>query len=137
MGLGGLLGMVLAFTSIAHANDVLLRVTIPFSFVMENRTLPAGEYIVSKEASPTPIYYIRQLDGAESMFFTAAKLESRKAGDVGYSVVFDRIGDAHFLSTVWLGSPHNGLTLSKSKHERELLASGAASSRVEIAQTRR
>ena len=131
----GLLVLMTFVSAAAHADDMLIKATVPFSFTLGDTTLPAGEYRILRANTPARLYYIRSADGKQSMYFAASTVEPLNESERVFLLVFDRIGDSYFLSKVWMGSRDIGLLLPKSKHERELLANRAESRRIDLTAT--
>ncbi len=128
------LSALLFVAVMAHAEDVLAGAKIPFSFEVGKTTLPAGTYVIEKIGPPGLAYLIKSTDGTQACFFSAVGAEPKNSESTEWKLVFDRVGNENFLRDVWLGPEENGLVLSKSKHESEVLAMGNIESRIEIAE---
>lgn len=99
-----------------------MRCDVPFSFQMNDATLPPGVYTVATEQSKLSIR------GATRGAFSLA---NRKESD-GYTspkLIFHRYGDEYILREVWTGGS-TGRVLSPSRRERQL---AEASRRGEVA----
>jgi hypothetical protein len=95
-----LLCALTASTALANTDSVVY-VSVPFSFTVANKTLPAGDYAI-KPLSTTSQYqmvYIQSKDGKYSLIIptrkAAAKVDSRKT-----EVSFKQIGDQYFLDAI-------------------------------------
>jgi len=112
----GLLGLMCAMPALVQAET--LNVNIPFSFIADNTTLPAGAYELS-----WPIYNdnmlmeIRSQD-TDRAVFVPTELASPPQGQSSKSkLIFDKIGNQEFLSQVWRDDGSLGYTVPKSKQE--------------------
>lgn len=93
-------------TTGAHAQTVEFR--IPFQFTIQNKTLPAGTYRVSRVSySAQTVVEVKSLDGLFSAFssiYTADTPSPRRG-----QLVFTRYGNQYFLHKVLCG--HLGLNV--------------------------
>ncbi len=92
-----------------------VRANIPFQFVVGDKSLPAGEYVVK------PITGIRALaiDNRDS-HASALRLTNEimgKGKSENARLVFHRYGNRYFLAEVWMGE-QKGSQLAKSREER-------------------
>ena len=107
----------------AHAQTLVYRVraNIPFDFIVDDKTFPAGEYFISRtrQYSSDNVLTISGLEGrtlALHLTFGVETLTPKKQG----FVVFTRYGNQHFLSQVWVAGSTTGRALTKGRSEREL-----------------
>ena len=82
--------------TVATANAADLKVAVPFEFVVNGTTMPAGTYLIRE---PLPyddrnLAFVGQGTGAVAI---ASELDTEHTGD---KVVFHRVGDQYFLSDV-------------------------------------
>jgi hypothetical protein len=108
-----------------------MRITVPFDFVIGDKTYSSGPYIVEAGSNPE-LLRVRSTDFRETTFVGAGVLIRPSWGQDQAKLVFNRYGDRYFLNTIWLGS--EGHQLLKSKLERELikeLSDDAAKAEVE------
>jgi hypothetical protein len=89
-----------------------MRCDVPFSFEVNNATLPPGAYSVSTEQGTLLIRGATR--GALSV---TNRTESR--ADTSPKLVFHRYGDEYILREVWTGGS-TGRLLSPSRRERQL-----------------
>jgi len=108
----------------AQAGEV--RAKIPFSFTVNQKTLPPGTYNVSNNSATLLVSGVH--DGA--LAITNALLGDRSTGA---KLVFHRYGDQYILREVWMGSG-NGRVLPAPRMEREIASRSASAEfeRVEI-----
>ena len=100
---------------------------IPFDFIVGNKTLAAGRYIVSSATSDGQGVRIRNSDGKSGAFRLSNQVpeNSQKRNA---RLVFHRYGQQYFLAEVWSGDSW-GRQLIPCSHERNLrqeLASNAS-----------
>jgi len=108
-------------------SDATIRANIPYSFVVNTTTLPAGAYVIKvADAGPSDlsVLEIRSADGKTTVFFdTQAVIVPGSAPET--ALVFDKIGDTYFLSKVFLKNYEGGNQLMKSKTQRKLEENGS------------
>ena len=111
--------LTVAVAAPLSAQSIRLTATIPFDFIVGNKTMPSGDYNVMT-ASSTQILVIRNVE-----MKTATLALTQLASDESSSrpgtpmLVFNRYGDQYVLAQVW-GSPGAGREFGKSRTEREL-----------------
>ena len=112
-----LVGIAFA-TAVVSANaqsSRLVTSTVPFDFVVGDKTMPAGEYII-KQALSNGIA-IQKADGRTSAVRLTNEINaSSKRNDA--RLVFHRYGGNYFLAEVWSGAGDPGRALKKSRQER-------------------
>jgi len=117
--LAALLLAALVTTAQTKPGDVVAY--IPFSFVVADRVLPPGSYIVSAPNDVDLRIYNSQNPGV----FVPAHRVQRSTRKTGSKVVFHRYGDTYFLSQVWVGTSTTGRELFRPAAERALVNRGA------------
>ena len=92
---------------------------VPFNFVLKNKTLPAGTYLLDSAAA-SGVVMIRSDDRKIAIAAIGSGLTSENRGQEG-KLVFHRYGNRYFLEQVWTrgGAGHQ---LPQSAQERELKA---------------
>ena len=101
--------------------------TIPFDFVVGDKTLPAGRYIVSAATNDGTGLRIENRDG-KYLAFRLSNPVAQKSQKHQVKMVFNRYGQQYFLTQIWSGDG-SGRELRPSKMERNLqqeLAANAA-----------
>jgi hypothetical protein len=81
--------------TLAHGEGLVTSIAFPFKAA--GKTLPAGKYKIYTSQSKL---LIRQLDGKEEL--TLPYLTRLAAKEGGPQVVFDKVGEDHFLSEIYL-----------------------------------
>ena len=115
--------IALAFASALAANAQNPRnlvVNIPFDFTVKGRTLPAGEYIISRAstADRTSLTMQRR-DGKANAIVLSKPIQSEDRQSES-QLVFNRYGNQYYLSQVWTSGDAEGRELFKTKQERSL-----------------
>jgi hypothetical protein len=95
-------------------------VNIPFDFTVKGKTLPAGEYIISRASTADkPGLMMQRKDGESSAIVLTKSVESSK-NQRESRLVFSRYGEHYFLSQVWTAGDMEGRELYKTNQERSL-----------------
>lgn len=98
------LGVAMLMTGVARTAqaDDLVTAKIPFAFVVNGTELPAGDYVLSRDASKPELLSIATADGHR-----VALVLSQRAGDEDKKqepkLEFERIGKQMHLAQVTLG----------------------------------
>ena len=132
------LTIVFAATAVSARAQSIPRVKaeIPFEFVVGDRTMAAGEYVVLSSIQDGSAVTIRNAKTADSTIRLSNSMEPSR-NDERARLVFHRYGKTYFLAEIWPGADATGRRLLKSKSERavqrELARVGAPSyERVEL-----
>ena len=120
-------GLGAALTSNAQIqSDATIRVNVPYAFVVNNTTLPAGAYVITvpDTSSDLNVLEIRNANYKTAVLFdtepvTGTRIMRRS------ELVFDKIGDTYFLSRVFMSGDEGGNQVLKSKKQRRLEESGS------------
>jgi hypothetical protein len=117
--IGSVLSLVAA-TAQAQLPGMAIRATIPFDFIVRGRTLPAGSYEIRRVTDESLDLLIRNVDDKhdKAMFGTEPVYMNRIPGK--NVLVFNRYGDAYFLSEVETASDQTARELFPSRKERHL-----------------
>ena len=111
--------LALLMTTAASAQTIALKVNVPFSFIINRATLPAGEYSVDSVDDPGGTLAIRSLTSNTSNLVISNSCQSLKP--VGRTkLVFHRYGDRYFLSQVWIEGMNSGHELPANPRETEV-----------------
>jgi len=107
-----------------------LEANIPFDFVLGNKTLPAGQYLVSHDSHDQAVVILRSPEHQAAMVL-GTNLTSAEVQRTG-KLVFHRYGTQCFLTEVWEPGHDNGSKLPQTSQEREILAQHSVQPRVTI-----
>ena len=119
--LGTFLGLILAFSAVpGHAQGKpSVKATIPFNFVIGDKELKAGEYLIKSVGSlgSQNLLQFGSENGDVQQFVFALPIETNKAGN-RERLVFHHDGNQYFLSQVWLSGDENGRELIPGVQEK-------------------
>ena len=114
--------LALTITAPARAQlpGTAMRADIPFDFIVNGKTLPAGNYEVKRLNDEPEGLIIRSVDNKHdhAVFETESTQQNRMPRHD--QIVFDRYGDTYFLSEVLTGGMETGRRLAPTRAEREL-----------------
>jgi hypothetical protein len=126
-----LLAAMLLVTSVAstQAQSLAYRIkaNVPFDFSVGEKKLPAGTYSVSRMSSGDTVIAITGDDGhskAIRLSNSTQRLNARSQA----TLVFRHYGDQYFLYQVWPAGATIGRQFARSRSEREIQRTLAASS---------
>lgn len=94
------------------------RANVPFGFIVDNKTLTAGEYVVGPSHD---VIVIRSADNKKSILVMGKDTRSKQVQKTG-KLVFHRYGNEYFLSEEWTPGDEWGHRLSKTCGCRKLHA---------------
>ncbi len=114
--------LLTASVSVAQTRVGDVVADIPFRFMVDGQTLPAGHYIVSRVGDS----FLRIQGSMHLGMFVSTNSSQRSASDNSCKLVFHRYGDSYFLSQVWDAGNSRGRELLRSHAERELAAKAAS-----------
>ncbi len=101
---------------------------VPFSFMVGNTMLPAGEYEFSTpDINLNYTLMIRQMNGDRSIIVQAMPVSLGYRTAAKTELVFDRVGDQEFLRRVWEEGLQTGDQFLEPKAEKEMLAQAGES----------
>jgi len=92
-----------------------VKVKVPFKFVVANKTLPEGEYVLSAVREEL---FVQDSEGKRVAMVSTNAVSGRSAASTG-KVVFQCYTDLCFLSQVWTPGQEFGRELLRSRVETE------------------
>src|SRR6266705_1982513 len=104
-----------------------LRANIPFDFVVADKKLPAGDYLIGRaqQGNGDSLLLISSVDGHSNAVRFTIPVITLDPKDKG-TLIFHRYGDQYFLSQVWAAGANTGRMFSESRGEREAKAHTSA-----------
>lgn len=120
-----LFSLCLMLASLTVSAQSLDKITanIPFSFVVGNKSLPAGQYNLGNRNLPRDVLVVQNNESFKSL---AGLTQSRyvKGGSQETKLIFNRYkdetgADVYFLSQVWVEGLDRGMEFLKHRVERE------------------
>ena len=97
---------------------------VPFEFMVANKTVPAGEYVVQAFTMDGNTLVIRNAEAKVGLVSTSSQSEGKQDAS-NYALVFKHYGDRYFLSGIRLQGSKITYRLPESKLEAELRAQTA------------
>lgn len=114
------LAFMTALVSSAQSGGHNLKANIPFDFVVGDKTLAAGQYVVARITSDSDAeIVVRSRDSRQSAIRLSNKVEAPTAQRRAL-LTFHRYGSAYFLEQVWMPGSTEGREMLKSKAERAI-----------------
>jgi len=118
LGMSAVFVIGVSFSARAQIIDTI-DADIPFSFTVNNTTVPAGTYTLTRLDSAPNVMLIRDRDGhAAAIFLTRDAVMTKEPRET--ELIFDRIGDTYFLSKIFEEGNKIGIGLPKPRAERDL-----------------
>ena len=112
--------LMLTAVSIAAQSERSKVTSIPFNFIVGQKTLPAGEYTVEPNRRDTDnVWLVQSRDGHVSALFTTMSLRASETQEKT-KFVFHKYGDRYFLSQIWTPGGNSGRELHMPSLEREV-----------------
>jgi len=133
---GIVLGLILVLSAVpGHADDTKkIKVTIPFDFLVGNKQLKAGDYVIqSWGTAGDGALLFRSEDGSTRQIVFAVPVETNKTGN-HERLVFHRYGGEQFAAQVWFTGDEEGYELIPGTRERESAANHAAADQLAAVQ---
>lgn len=108
----------------ALIDDTVVQANVPHSFIVKDKTLPAGKYTVKRLSDTQPnVLEIRSDDGRNAVTFEAETAQANQIPSKA-ELVFNKLGDQYFLSEIWTPDSSLGYQVPKTKAEESLEGSG-------------
>jgi len=98
---------------------------VPFEFMVANKTVPAGEYVVQAFTMDGNTLVIRNAEAKVGLVSTSSQTEGKQDAS-HYALVFKHYGDRYFLSGIELQGSKIAYRLPENKVEAELRAQSVA-----------
>ena len=117
-----ILGTTLAYGQ--NASRVLVRVSVPYKFVVGKQMLPAGTYEIMKGPGSSEGLALRNAKTGKTINLTVIEHLARIGNETHEGrFVFDRVGDQRFLSEFWPSGRGDGylLQVNKKEHGHEIV----------------
>jgi len=116
----------------AYAQSELCTFKVPFSFVVGETVLTAGEYHITKDRAPGTL----QLWGSDrhTILVFAGDIQTLDAS-TQTKLVFHRYDDRYFLSQLWIEGQNRGREVPIGREERQIARKNGPKSTAVIAST--
>ena len=120
MVVGCLLSLLVAGSAYAQLPGTSIRASIPFDFTVRGKTLPAGDYELTRIGDEPVGLLLRNVrEKSEHVVFETEPMEVHRTPRRNM-LVFNRYGDSYFLEEVVTAGEETGRELSPSHAERTL-----------------
>lgn len=115
------LSFLLMLTAVTvSAQSERIRVAMPFSFIVGQKTLPAGEYNLEPNREGSDYFWLLQnRDGHATVLFATDPVRASETQEQA-RLVFHKYGGQYFLSQIWTPGGNAGRELPMPRLERQL-----------------
>ena len=113
----GILGLFLV-AACANAQTMKVTADIPFNFVVDKASLPAGSYSIDSVSSSKALMF-RGDNAQENLIVLSNRTETLNASP-NTRLVFHRYGDQYFLAQIWVQGETAGRQLRITRREAEV-----------------
>lgn len=93
--------LALLVTTAASAQTIKVKATVPFNFIVNRATMPAGEYMVESVDDQGKVLLIGDLNSKAKRLVVANSCDN-VASATDTKLIFHRYGNRYFLSQVWV-----------------------------------
>jgi len=116
----GVFGLLLV-AACANAQSVNVKANVPFDFVVDNASLPAGTYNIQSinDASGSSTLVIRGKDGKVGRLVGSNAAEKLEPSGTSH-LLFHRYGDTYFLAQIWMQGEQHGRELRPTRRQTEM-----------------
>ena len=113
---------VLAASAIGLAQEQTAMFKVGFPFVVEGKTMPAGDYEIRVSEDRTILTLLGEPKGKGVFFGAITRLAAQGTAEGDTRVIFDKVGDTCYLSEVWLPGEDGFLIYAaKEKHSHQAI----------------
>ncbi len=91
--------------------------SIPFTFVVQGKQLPAGNYSFQRDESNPAVLAIRSRDGTAEKLVLTESAQMMKTPNQS-ELIFDKVDGDYFLSQIWTVGNDLGLQVPEAKAEQ-------------------
>ena len=117
---GSVLLMLLMMVGGSMAQTISVKASVPFDFVVNGSTLPAGVYTIqSFGVTDGRTLRVGNSDNHHGALVNAVNMEAKKTAPQT-KLVFRRYGDRYFLAQVWIAGSDQGEVVPMGHRESEL-----------------
>ncbi len=111
--------LALLVTTAASAQSIRVKANVPFSFIVDRATLPAGEYSVDSMDDQGRVLLIGDLNSRAKNLVISNSCDAVKAAQQT-QLIFHRYGNRYFLKQIWVAGNSAGHELPTSPREKEV-----------------
>ena len=112
--------LMLAAVTVSAQSERIRVINIPFSFIVGEKTLPAGEYTVEPNRKDSDnVWLVQSKEGHASALFSTNTVRASETQEEA-RLVFHRYGGQYFLSQIWTPGGNTGRQLLMPRLESQL-----------------
>ena len=112
--------LMLAAVTVSAQSERIRVINIPFSFIVGQKTLPAGEYTLEPNRKDSDnVWLVQSKEGHASALFSTNTVRASETQEEA-RLVFHRYGGQYFLSQIWTQGETAGRELLIQRLERQL-----------------
>ena len=112
--------LMLAAVTVSAQSERIRVINNPFSFIVGEKTLPAGEYTVEPNRKDSDnVWLLQSKEGHASALFATNTVRASETQEEA-RLVFHRYGGQYFLSQIWTQGETAGRELLIQRLERQL-----------------
>src|SRR5260370_30654006 len=112
--------LMLTAVTVSAQSERIRVINIPFSFIVGQKTLPAGEYTVEPNRKDSDnVWLVQSKEGHASALFTTNTVRASETQDEA-RLIFHRYGGQYFLSQIWTTGGKTGRELLMPRLESQL-----------------
>jgi len=115
----GVFGLLLV-AACANAQSLYVKANVPFNFVVDKDTLPAGNYSIRSINSETGGRTLVIQSGTKAMKLINSDVANSLKGAQTSHLLFHRYGDEYFLAQIWVQGENVGRQFRMSRREAEI-----------------
>jgi len=115
----GVFGLLLV-AACASAQSLKVTANVPFNFVVDKATLPAGAYSIDAISSAGSKALVIHNRDARIQMVTLANSAEKLETSSTTCLMFHRYGSRYFLSQIWVAGDKSGREFKMSRHEAEV-----------------
>jgi hypothetical protein len=123
LGCLSMAALAVVLASPVSAQNLTLKVSVPFEFSVGGHILPAGDYMVSTVNVTgfldSGLLAVRNVSNDATPTIIAAIPAGRLAASGEASLMFHRYGSDYFLANIWDGYTDQGRSIPMSRTEQE------------------
>ena len=113
------MALALLVTTAASAQTIKVNANVPFDFIVNGATMPAGEYSVESLDSYGKVLVIGNLTSGAKSLVVATSCSALESADQT-KLIFRRYGNSYFLRQIWVAGNDAGHEIPPTAREREL-----------------
>ena len=114
-------GFIALLVATLGLGQVIVRANIPFEFTLLGKVLPAGQYQFTREPGKDIIRVSGTAKGAAVIAPIVTRLSKAVHTLDNTHLVFDKVGETHFLSELWIPGQDGYLLHSTKGHHEHMV----------------